>query len=338
MQWAKANNLRNFMVRQPLLLALTASLLIHVSLYGGWRLGKHLHWWDHQATWLLNVFKKKPKPLTPAQLQQLAAAVQPKREIPLTFVEVDPSTVALEPPKEAKYYGAKNSTAANPDPVIQSLKPKVDGKQDKVVRLEDVKKPQPLQPAPPEKEQPKKPENTLQPTQPAQKKPDPGDLAMAKPVEKIKAPDGAAQMGTPEKPKEKPRTLAAARAQKNLVGEQMKQEGGSKLRGKLAFDVKATPFGSYDAQFIAMVQQRWFDLLESTQFGQRSGKVVLEFHLYYDGRITDMKVNGNEVGELLGLLCQRAILDPAPYAKWPDDMRRMVAANFREVTFTFYYN
>jgi len=58
----------------------------------------------------------------------------------------------------------------------------------------------------------------------------------------------------------------------------------------------------------------------------------------YDGRITDLKVNGNDVGELLGLLCERAILDPAPYPAWPSDMRRMIGQNFREVTFTFYYN
>ena len=30
-------------------------------------------------------------------------------------MEVDPNTVPLEPPKEAKYYGAHNSSAANPD-------------------------------------------------------------------------------------------------------------------------------------------------------------------------------------------------------------------------------
>ena len=86
------------------------------------------------------------------------------------------------------------------------------------------------------------------------------------------------------------------------------------------------------------MQQRWYDLLDSSQFAQRSGKVVLEFRLTYDGRITDLKVSDNEVGEILSLLCQRAIMDPAPYARWPDDMRRMIGANYREVTFTFFYN
>jgi hypothetical protein len=344
MQWAKQNIFRDFMTRQPLVVALLLSLLIHSGAYGFWRMGKHFHWWDHQATWLLKLLQKEPKPLNlqqliQQQLQQMAAAQQ-KKEIPLTFVEVDPTTIALEPPKEAKYYGALNAKAANPDPVIESFKPKVEGKQEKVVRTETVPKAQPLQPAPPpEKTQPKKPENTLQPSAPPKPADQPGDLALAKPVEKVKPADSqATEMGTAQKPKEKPRTLAAARIQKNLVGEPMKQPGGSRQRGKIAFDVKQTPFGAYDAAFIAAVQQRWFDLLDSTQFAQRSGKVVLEFKLTYDGRILDLKVNGNEVGELLGLLCQRAISDPAPYPPWPSDMRRMVGGNVREVTFTFYYN
>ena len=60
---------------------------------------------------------------------------------------------------------------------------------------------------------------------------------MAKPVEKVKPEDGKApEVGAPPKPKEKPRTLVAARAQKNLVGEPMKQNGGAQARGKIAFE------------------------------------------------------------------------------------------------------
>jgi hypothetical protein len=70
----------------------------------------------------------------------------------------------------------------------------------------------------------------------------------------------------------------------------------------------------------------------------RSGKVVLRFNLYYDGRITNMQVAENDVGELLALVCQRAVLDPAPYEVWPSDLRRLAKSNFRDVQFTFYYN
>ena len=69
----------------------------------------------------------------------------------------------------------------------------------------------------------------------------------------------------------------------------------------------------------------------------RTGKVMLQFHLNYDGTITDMSVLQNTVGDLLGYVCQKAISDPAPFARWPTDMRQMVGENYREITFTFYY-
>ena len=43
------------------------------------------------------------------------------------------------------------------------------------------------------------------------------------------------------------------------------------------------------------------------------------------------------VGDLFAYLCRDAIENAAPFGQWPSDMRRMVGANFREITFTFYY-
>jgi hypothetical protein len=326
---------RGLVMRHPLATAFAISLAVHTAFFGFWKLGKQLHWWEHQATWLLSLHKKK-RPLPFAKIQPLAPPKQqPKqKQIPLTFVEVDPTTATKEAPKDAKYYSAQNSKAANPEATLELANPKVDGEQNKVVRLENVPKPgpQPLQPAiVPEKiteEAKPKPAETI------------GDLAKVKPAEVKKPDNGIAEIASdaPSLPVEKPRTLAAARARKQmLAGEKMKQDGGMRRPGHVSLDAIATPFGSYDAAFIAAVQQRWYDLLDSQQFAQRSGKVVLEFHLLYDGRITEMKVMDNEVGEVLGLICERAIKDPAPYGKWPDDMRRMVEKPYREVKFTFYY-
>ncbi len=104
-----------------------------------------------------------------------------------------------------------------------------------------------------------------------------------------------------------------------------------------SFDTKATPFGAYDAAFIDAVTSHWYDLLDNRNFTQgRNGKVVLEFDLNYDGRVTDMKIVQNTAGEMLGLICEKAVLDPAPFAPWPSDMRRMMG-DTRNVRFTFYY-
>ena len=322
-------DVRVLAVRHPLATAFAISLILHMCFFGFWRVGKQLGWWEHQATWLLNWHKKRmtKPPRRFLKFPEPAAARQP--EVRLTFVEVDPSIPQQEAPKDAKFYGTKSTKAANPEETLNTEIPKIDGKQDKIMRTEDVPRPKPfplqpgIQKANDEKEAEPKPRNLDTP----------GDLAKAKPK------TDSVDLGTGEAEKrQRPRTLEEARARNQLAGEKTKVDSGTKIRGRVSLDVKITPFSSYDAAFIAAVQQRWYDLLDSSQFSQRSGKVVLEFRLTYDGRITDLKVSDNEVGEILSLLCQRAIMDPAPYARWPDDMRRMIGANYREVTFTFFYN
>jgi hypothetical protein len=127
--------------------------------------------------------------------------------------------------------------------------------------------------------------------------------------------------------------------QNNLMpGPKIKQDGGVRRRLEISsFDAKATPFGEYDRAFIEAVEQRWFDLLDRRQFAlDRTGKVVLQFRLNYDGRITDMEIAESTVGETLAYVCQLAVTDPAPYEKWPSDMRREVGDS-RNIQFTFYY-
>ena len=129
-----------------------------------------------------------------------------------------------------------------------------------------------------------------------------------------------------------------------MPGQKMKQEGGVHRHIEISsLDAKATPFGAYDAAFIAAVQQRWNDLLDSINFGfDRHGRVILQFHLTYDGRITDMKVADDTVDGsmdgLMGILCQRAVLDPAPYEKWPREMQLLIDKDYREIQFTFFYD
>jgi hypothetical protein len=88
-----------------------------------------------------------------------------------------------------------------------------------------------------------------------------------------------------------------------------------------------------------MVQNRWYHLLDNNQYLlDRQGKVSLTFRLHYDGRITQLESVENSVGDVLGLLCQKAILDPAPFPKWPKDMRQLVGTDYRDIRFTFYYD
>ena len=77
---------------------------------------------------------------------------------------------------------------------------------------------------------------------------------------------------------------------------------------------------------------------ERNYASERTGRVVLSFHLHADGSISEMHFVNNTVDLALGLLCQSAIKNPAPYDPWPSDMHFKIDAEYREVTFCFLYN
>jgi hypothetical protein len=101
-------------------------------------------------------------------------------------------------------------------------------------------------------------------------------------------------------------------------------------------DVKGTPAGDYMQRMSDAVQSRWNKLLED-QSADVTGKVVLNFKLHPDGRVTDMKMVQNEVTDLQEATCERAVMDPAPYEKWSREMRLSLPTDSYDITFTFYY-
>lgn len=294
--------------------ALLLSLLVHFGVWASYELGKKQGWWQqlHPPAWLHLAAKRKPTP-QPVVLQN--------RE-PEIFVDV--SHADAEAPAQAKYYSNKNSRAANPDPGDANV-PKLNGKQKDVPKTEDVprlSKPQPSAPTQPQ----------VARQEPSEKPQPRGDLFPLKPSK-----------STPPQPTqqpERPRTLRQALAQRDQLPGQMMQQAGGVPRHALwsSLDAKATPFGDYDRAIIEAVTQRWYDLLDSHHYAEdRDGKVTLRFKLKPDGTIIEMQPLENTVGELLGYLCQEAIEEAAPFGKWPPDMVRMIGANYREITFTFYY-
>jgi hypothetical protein len=100
-------------------------------------------------------------------------------------------------------------------------------------------------------------------------------------------------------------------------------------------DAMRTPYGDYDRDFIDAVRNRWYELLNNREYNV-PGKVVLEFDLHPDGRVTGMSNSVNEVNLLLETFCESAVLDPAPYKPWTEQMRLLIS-NPRHLRFTFYY-
>jgi outer membrane biosynthesis protein TonB len=303
--------------KERLIIALLFSLFAHLVVWGVYEGGKKAGWWE-KLHW----------PKHHAQVIPPKPVIQPVD--PAIFVDVsDPSP---EPPKQAKYYSDRNSRAANPEADIESNQPKLTGKQKFVPKTEDTPKPVKAKPAPP-----------TQPQPPAEAKP-----AETKPATTLNP--GLGESGKPEKtttpdqktsPPQRPRTIQQALAEQpnQIAGQQMQQDGGVHRHAlKSSLDAMSTPFGAYDKAIIDAIQTRWYALLDSQQFASdRTGMVTISFRLMPDGTITESKINGNTVGDLLGYVCQEAIEQAAPFGKWPPDMRRMIGANFREITFTFYY-
>ena len=240
----------------------------------------------------------------------------------MMFVDVSALQSVTEVPKETKFYSDKNAVAANPELNLDANLPKLDGKQEQVVKTEDA---------------PRKKFDQLMPDLP---KPKPEAEAEAKPKLAPGTMTVAKADLKPQPEKSRPRTIKEALLQKNqMPGQKAKLEGGAQQRPEASYDVKATGFGAYDRAFIDAVSSRWYDLLDSMSYdGYRSGRVVVQFNLNYDGRITEMKLVESTVTETLALLCQKAVLDPSPFDKWPREMRLMIGEDSRRITFTFFYN
>ncbi len=304
--------------------ALAVSVAFHLLCFGGYEFGRNV-----LPVWLL---RTRIQILTAlAQHLQKKASPPPRpqpTEVPLVFVEVNPAAATPEPPKDAKYYSSQNSKAANPEVADKDV-PKITGQQEHVVKTEDAPRAKsfPLQPAPPKQEQEAQ---QAKPNQPV------GDLAMAKPETILRPETGKA-------PETRPRTILEAKMRQQqqnnqIAGQKMKQEGGARRHLEISsLDAKATPFGEYDRAFIDAVQNRWYAILDKENFAlNRTGKVVLQFRLTYDGRITDMQIAQSTVGDTLAYACRFAVTDPAPYANWPMEMRREIGDS-RNIQFTFYY-
>ena len=289
--------------------ALALSLAAHLLIWGGYEIGRTVNLWPRLHLPPLTLFTKiKPSP--PVQLSE-----------PIVFVDVNPAQ-ATEPPKNTKYFGVHNSRAANPESTRNKEIPQINGKQTEVVKTENAPRLN-LSKVPPAPQPLQKPQQEP-PTQLAMNS---GDLTLGKPEE----------LRPEEQPR--PRTLRQALAMQNqLPGQMMKQEGGVRRHAIApSLDVKVTGFSDYDRRFIEAVTQHWYDLLESQRFTlDRTGKVVLRFRLNCDGSISDMRIADNSVGDLLGYVCQKAVMDNAPFERWPTNMR-LELGDYCDVQFTFYY-
>jgi hypothetical protein len=150
MELTALENDRLRFANHPVSRALALSLALHLVLFGTLELSRYLK--IELPEWLKSVLDlsrqvNADKKTAPADQEPLT----------LTFVEVNPAQATPDPPKDTKNYSAFNSLAANPDVSIEADKPKLDGTQDKVPKVEDALRPTPPEPLTPMKPEPQPP-------------------------------------------------------------------------------------------------------------------------------------------------------------------------------------
>jgi len=101
---------------------------------------------------------------------------------------------------------------------------------------------------------------------------------------------------------------------------------------------ESSPFYAYDRNVIRRIQARWFELLGRHKTDQSEEVVSIQFELLSDGSVMNLELsNTNAVPESLVDLCERAIIESAPFDPWPDDLRKLAGEEPRKATLTFYY-
>jgi outer membrane biosynthesis protein TonB len=204
---------------------------------------------------------------------------------------------SLEKPKPVPDEGLKQQ----PETKLAMLKPPPSPK------TVPVPLPEPPQPETP----PAKPELSLQQPPPA-------------PASPPSPPGGTGSAGSASE-----REIAARKSKMNTIGV-------TRL-GIAAFNVAESPFGAYDKVIVRAVQSRWYALIEKNGLYERGGEVTIHFQLLADGSVTNAEVKSTSAGEILALFCQKAIVESAPFAPWPEQLRAYLGNDPRDIDFTFYY-
>ena len=152
----------------PVVRWLVLSLLVHLLAMGVWEGAKRVAASRPEAVpqWLKTALLP-PKPPTPEELAARKEAIrqqEPDVEIPLSFLEVDPSQAVAQALKNAQFMSTANTLAGNPNPPVQdAAKPRIEGKREDTQRVMDIVRAEPPKATPQpavEPEPPAKPPGT----------------------------------------------------------------------------------------------------------------------------------------------------------------------------------
>jgi membrane protein involved in colicin uptake len=98
-------------------------------------------------------------------------------------------------------------------------------------------------------------------------------------------------------------------------------------------------FAPYDSTLIQAIYNHWGELVNAaSRLSVKSRKVVVHFRLHPDGHVSGLQVVGSAGDEKAALICQKAVLESAPFTPWPPEMRQTVTNDYRDIHLTFFFN
>src|SRR6266536_3057762 len=108
----------------------------------------------------------------------------------------------------------------------------------------------------------------------------------------------------------------------------------------LSFESSAnSTIDAYDLIVYDRIERQWrarLDTLSSEDYKQ--GKVKVNFRLHQDGQITGLEIAERTVNYRQTVTCWEAIKDVKGLPPWPPQVRRVLRRDYRDLTFTFYYD
>jgi len=308
-------------------MAILASLVVHILSFVGWQhrtvLGR-MAFFRPLVKVLTAAPVHRPKVLPATPTITFVQEPAPQRQ----FIETDTSQVTGEEPKNARFYSDNSTMAANPQNPSgkDGDTPYLDGSETRMLSTANVRPQPPGAPAAP----PATP-------QPVTQKP-------AEPVKELAATGMKVVEEKKETPEEKPvtpparKTVAGSNSRRELAAAKSRATSlGVRRLGVEALNVASSPFGAYDKALIYAVQSRWYEVLNTQRMDTHTGTVELKFDLLADGSVANMEMKANSAGPALGLYCQKAVVESAPFAPLPEDLQRLIGGDSREIIFTFYY-
>jgi len=332
--------------------AVLLSVIMHLSVFMTWQyrgvLGKFPLFKPVAA-----LLQPAPRPVTPRQeaptitFVELPAEQKAKPKDDRAFVETDASQTSGAEPQDARFYSDRSTAAANPKNPTGKVgeTPFLDGKETRMMSTENVI-PQPAAPAappprpapPPSPVPPPAPKPVApKPAEPPKKLADEGfKVVEEKKVALLEKPAEPVSPAPPVEPMPPASPGSGSHREIASLKTRLSASGVASI-GVAAFNVAGSPFGDYDKQLIRAVQSRWYALIEKNGLYERAGQVTLKFNLVADGSVQNMSVKENTAGQILGLFCEKAVVDSAPFTPLPAKLRDLIGDDPREISFTFYY-